>query len=134
MFTLHVGKKEFFSAHAPTDRFGAYFEDDGETGYFYALEFGRKPNEIVDALHIYNVRNVRDSHKPSELQIVWSSDGNKCALLINNHPHAAFDFLARRGYCRTNFPNFAGERDWQHSDHSWSDDAISWLRQAPQSS
>jgi hypothetical protein len=60
---------------------------------------------------------------------VWSEDGAKCALLINDYPHAAFDFAAKRGYCRTNFPNFPNkvERSWSESDHSWSDEAVVWL-------
>src|ERR1051326_4312493 len=116
-FNLHVGKKEFFAQDSPSGRFGAVFEDNGETGYFYAWEFGRKPNEIVDAVQIYNVANVTDAHRPSELEIIWSSDGSKCVLLINNYPHAVFDFVGRRGYCRTNFPNFKDSLDWCRSSH-----------------
>ncbi len=84
---------------------------------------------ILDAVHIYNVKNIVDRDKPSILCIVWSEDGNKCALLINDYPHAAFDFVAKRGYCRTNFPNFShpGKDGWLRSDHSWSDDAVAWL-------
>ena len=33
------------------------------------------------------------------LSIVWSPDGHKCALLLDGHPQAAFDFIAQRGYC-----------------------------------
>jgi len=48
--------------------------DDGDTGYFYAME--RKDGEfhIVEALQIYVVTNVTDRQKPSELAIVWCSD------------------------------------------------------------
>lgn len=126
-FVLHVGKEEFFAADDPTGRFGVFFEDDGKTGYFYAWEFGRTPNPIVDALHIYNVSRVVNAERPSELSIVWSSDGSKCALLINGYPHAALDFVAKRGYCRTNFPNFADAGGWRTSDHTWSDAAVVWL-------
>ncbi len=61
--------------------------------------------------------------------ILWSGDGIKCALLINAYPHAAFDFEAKRGYCRTNFPNFpkTSAGCWDSSDHHWSDEAIAWL-------
>jgi hypothetical protein len=126
---LHVGRKEMFHADSPAGRFSAFFEDDGETGYFYAFDQQRGPeNPIVDAVHIYDVANVTDAHRPSKLSIVWSADGDKCALLINNFPHAAFDFTARRGYCRTNFPNFRDSEIWIRSDHSWSEKAIEWLR------
>jgi hypothetical protein len=84
---------------------------------------------ILDAVHIYNVANVADRERPSTVCIVWSEEGTQCALLINAYPHAAFDFSAKRGYCRTNFPNFhhQAERGWSPSDHSWSDDAVAWL-------
>jgi hypothetical protein len=126
MFTLHVGRKELFTADDPRGRFAAIFEDHGEMGYFYAWELGAKQT-IVDAVRIYNVTNVKDAPRPPELEIIWSSDGSKCALLINHHPHAVFDFVARRGYCRPNFPNFEDSHDWRRSDHRWSDDAAAWL-------
>jgi hypothetical protein len=80
-------------------------------------------------MHIYNVANVVDRDKPSQVEVVWSDDGSKCALLINGYPHAAFDFSARHGYCRTNFPNLRNPEDgsWVQADHSWSDEAVSWL-------
>jgi hypothetical protein len=40
----------------------------------------------------------------SEVEILWSADRLKSALLINHLAYAVFDFFARRGYCRTNFP------------------------------
>ncbi|MGP0017489.1 MAG: DUF2251 domain-containing protein [Candidatus Sulfotelmatobacter sp.] len=60
------------------------FEDEGETDYFYALDLLRTPDKILDAVHIYNVANVVDRDRPSQVDIVWSEDGSKCALLINN--------------------------------------------------
>ena len=84
---------------------------------------------ILDAVQIYNVENVVDRDRPSQVGIVWSSDGARCALLINNYPHAVFDFCAKRGYCRTNFPNFEnpGDGSWIKADHSWSDEAVAWV-------
>jgi hypothetical protein len=120
---------------SPTQENSAFFEDDGDTGYFYAIDLGRVDparcdNLILDAVHIYNVANVTDRDRTSSLSIVWSEDGMKCALLINDYPHAAFDFAAERGYCRTNFPNFPTTSPgcWASSDHSWSDEAIRWLK------
>ena len=127
---LRVGTPTFIPVDSPDGRHSVFFEDEGETAYFYALDLLRAPDKILDAVHIYNVANVRDRDKPSQVDIVWSEDGSKCALLINNYPHAAFDFSARRGYCRTNFPNFENPTDgsWKTADHSWSDEAILWLR------
>jgi hypothetical protein len=128
--TLVVGAPTIIPQDPPDGRHSAFFEDDGETGYFYALDLLRTPDRILDALHIYYVKNVVDRDRPSRVDIVWSEDGLKCALLINDHPHAAFDFSARRGYCRTNFPNSKNPADgsWMTADHSWSDEVLSWFR------
>jgi len=53
------------------------------------------------------------------VQLVWSQDGLKAALLVNRYPHAVFDFAARRGYCRTGFPPPVS--DWSGHDHAWDD-------------
>ena len=116
-----------FQGSSPIGRFDAFFEDDGETGYFYARDLERKTDPIVDAVHIYNVANVTEADRPSDLSIVWSTDGTKCALLINDYPYAAFDFSARLGYCRTNFPNFPDSDVWFRANLGWSDDAVAWL-------
>jgi hypothetical protein len=132
---LLVGTPTIIPVDSPDGRHSAFFEDEGETGYFYALDLSRSPDKILDAVHIYNVANVVDRDRPSQVDIVWSEDGSKCALLINNYAHAAFDFSARRGFCRTNFPKFENPTDgsWVTADHSWSDEAISWLRQSEHS-
>lgn len=126
--TFRPGDGVNFGSDSQMHPHSAFFEDDGATGYFYALDLDRSENMILDAVHIYDVANVSDRDRPSTLSIAWSDDGVKCALLINGYPHAAFDFAAQRGYCRTNFPNFPTSPDcWPSSDHSWSDEAISWL-------
>lgn len=123
---LIVGKPIVVEGHAPNTRFTAVFEDDGETGYFYALDTDDKDNPIQDAVHIYNAENVADAHVASKVQIVWSQDGTKTALLINDYPHAVFDFTARRGYCRTNFPPPGAK--WPQDTHAWDDAAIRLLK------
>jgi len=123
--TFRVGIEAFLAADSPDARYSAVFE----TGYFYAVDLERD-QLILDATHIYNVKDVIDRDRQSIASIVWSKDGLRCALLINDYPHAAFDFTLKRGYCRTNFPNFPDQTalGWSESDHSWSDDAVTWLR------
>ena len=123
------GDKSFTAEDSPNGQHNAFFEDDAVTGYFYAVDLGRPEQTILDAVHIYNVTNVTDRNRPSALSIVWSGDSLKCALLINGYPHAVFDFSAKRGFCRTNYPNFPMEDTdrWLSSDHSWSDEAASWI-------
>ena len=122
---IRVGQAVVIEGESPSQPFVAVFEDDGETGYFYALDSTRgAETQIVDAVHIYDVEGVTDRHMfPSTIQIVWSRDGHSAALLINDYPHAIFDFTARRGYCRTGFPPSANG-EWSSQGHDWDDAAL----------
>ena len=99
------GEESFYAVDSPTSSFSAVFEDDGETGYFYAYDRAAPDDaRILDACHICNVANVVDRDRPSAAEVIWTEDGMKAALLINDYAHAVIDFEARRAYCRTNFP------------------------------
>ena len=124
--TMTAGVPLVVDGPAPGSAYGVVFEDDGSTGYFYALDPSRGDNPIVDALHIYNVASVSDKHLPSEVVIAWSSDSQKAFLFINRCPNAVFDFEARRGYCRSGFPPPDG--DWTVHSHDWSDTAMELLK------
>ena len=87
---LIVGEAQVIESLAPEGSFAAVFEDDGKTGYFYALDESVDGNPIRDALHIYNTEDVSDGHIPSDVKIGWSEDSRKCVLLINNYPHGVF--------------------------------------------
>jgi hypothetical protein len=117
-----IGTQTTIDAPSPMAAFSVVFEDDGETGYLYALDPGRGENMICDALHIYNVHNVTDSDRPSLLQVAWSADGMKAVLLINQYAHGVFDFTARRGYCRTGFP--PPDQGWTQHGHDWDDSVM----------
>ena len=104
--SFQPGDKTFLAEDAPAGQYSAVFEDDGETGYFYAVDLARSDKTILDAVHVYNVASVVDRERPSALSIVWSDDGPKWALLINSHPHAAFDFAAKRAIAAPTFPIF----------------------------
>lgn len=123
--TLIVGTPIVIEGPSSSTSLAVVFEDDGQTGYFYALDMTDSMNPIQDAMHIYNVKNVADWQKPSVVHIVWSQDGLKAELLINRYPHAVFDFQAKRGYCRTGFPSGAGQ--WNPS-HDWDDAAIQLIQ------
>jgi hypothetical protein len=100
-----MGDGAFIESFAPENNFGVVFEDDGETGYFYAIELDTKTKEqrILDALHIYE-RDEEDEKKPAELLIIWAKDWKKCALIINDECHAIFDFEKHGGYNISEFP------------------------------
>jgi hypothetical protein len=124
---VRVGENATVIAESASEPLASVFEDDGATGYFYALDL-RREKKIVDAVHIYNVESVVDRHRESAVEIIWSVDGRKSILLINRYPHAAFDFSTRRGYCRTGFPNFPQDSsDWQRYGHEWDDNVVNFF-------
>jgi hypothetical protein len=119
-----VGKSTVISAAVPKGTYTAVFEDDGETGYFYALDASVKDQAIRDALHVYDVESVTDKTTLATVRIGWSLDNAKAVLLINDYPHAVFDFQARRGYCRTGFPPPAPDNQWSAEGHEWDEACI----------
>ena len=124
--TLNVGTAAAYQSNSPKTPFAVVFEDDGDAAYLYALDTTRSEQPILDAMHIYNVGSVTDRDQPSTLQVAWSDDGLKAVCVINRYPHAVFDFEARRGYCRTNFP--APDAAWTKHSHEWDDAAINLFR------
>lgn len=123
---INIGKETTIFGDSHKGRFAAVFEDNGETGYFYALDAEKTDNQICDAMQIYNVKNVVDKDVQSKVEIIWSEDGLKSVLLINDYPHAVFDFSEKRGYCRTNFP--MSNKNWTEFEHDWTDEALELFR------
>lgn len=82
---------------------GAVFEDDGTTGYLYAVERGDEL-ELLDALHVYDVADVADPEQPVTVQLFWNEPETAVVLLLNGASHALFDFQRRMGFCRTAYP------------------------------
>lgn len=112
--STHLPGSEFvLETDSKDEKRGVVFEDEGETGYFYARDYSQK-ELFVDALHIYTVELVRDKDLTSEFVIIWSADETKAALLINQHPHAVFDFTSKIGYSRDNFPEPDPTTGWEH--------------------
>ena len=101
--TFTIGQDTFIDSTAENGN-AVVFEDNEETGYFYAVDRNHNLN-ILDALHIYNVADVIDKHKPSTIRILWTVDFMKAVLSINNYYQAIFDFKEKAGYCRNGFPN-----------------------------
>lgn len=106
--TFQIGQDAYFTSIAPVSSFVVSFEDDTETGYFYAVAVGEQIR-ILDALHIYNVVDVVHRDKPCKIQIMWTEDGQIASLLINGYCQAVFDFSTGEGFCRNNFPENRGE-------------------------
>lgn len=120
-----VGTPRAVQGTSPCGTRQAVFEDDGATGYFYAVDvgpkrlIGKRKLLIRDAMHIYNVNEISDAHIPSTINIAWSATNEHAMLLINRFPHAVFDFTAKHGWCRTNFPPADERHGW--SRRAWDD-------------
>lgn len=93
------------------------FEDDGETGYFYAMDL-HQPQPVVDSLFVYRLSDIQQSslHEPRQLQICWSEDGYLAVLLLNGYPHAVFDFRNFIGYNHSQFPYPDLSSMWQRKE------------------
>lgn len=113
--TIKVGQEAVIESDANDGSRGVVFEDDGNTGYFYARDYSVEDQLFVDALHIYSLKEVADADIPSEVHILWSADLMKVVLIINKHPHAVFDFKERCGYSRDQFPDPDPSTGWTHA-------------------
>jgi len=120
--------RAFLSSDSHAVPWTAVFEDEGAAGYFYACDRSHEKLEdsILDAMLVYNVASLSDAGKERIVSIDWSRDGMKAVLYLDGVPQAMADFGARRGYCRSDFPNFLSEQGdrWNRSSHAWSDAAF----------
>jgi hypothetical protein len=101
-----AGEETFIESKSSENNYAVIFEDDAETGYFYAIELAKDSSEqkILDALHVYEVSHIPLKKRSGIVKMIWSTDWLKCALLINNYCHAIFDFHSHSGYNRNEFP------------------------------
>ena len=127
--------RAFLSSNSTAVPWTVVFEDEGVAGYFYACDRSQEVHEhsILDAMLIYNVAALAKSdaeHQRPEPQriasVEWSRDGLQAVLYLDGTAQALFDFQARCGYCRMDFPNFREERGdtWRKTTHAWSEAAL----------
>lgn len=119
------GEGAWIGSKSSQGEFAVVFEDDGETGYFYASNTLDVDVEIYDALHVYDLNDFPDSKL--ELKIGWSPSGFQAVLMVNQEPTAVFDFIEKRGWCLNNFPP-PNESGWSVDGHEWSEDALRFFR------
>lgn len=100
------GADLFLESLSPENAYGVVFEDDGDTAYFYAVEQEGEGSgvRVLDALHIDDRGEDARITESVRLQIVWSRDWLKAALVIGGRCHALFDFDAHGGYNINEFP------------------------------
>jgi len=127
-----VPGRAFLTSDSPQAPWSVVFEDEGSAGYFYACDRSQTTLEgsildgILDAMLIYNVSAFQNLENERLAAIEWSRDGMQAVLYLDGTAQALFDFQAREGYCRTNFPNFLSETGdtWRKSSHAWSDEVF----------
>jgi hypothetical protein len=124
--------RAFLSSDSPAVPWTVVFEDEGVAGYFYACDRSQQVHDhsILDAMLIYNVEALAASdaklERPTAERIAtveWSRNGMQAVLYLDGAAQGLFDFGARCGYCRMNFPNFLGDQGdtWRRESHAWSD-------------
>jgi hypothetical protein len=127
--------RAFLSSDSSTVPWTVVFEDEGVAGYFYACDRSQEKHDesILDAMLIYNVAALAASdaqlERPTAERIAtveWSRDGLQAVLYLDGAAQGLYDFGARCGYCRMNFPNFLEDSGdiWRRNDHAWSDAAL----------
>ena len=127
--------RAFLSSDSTAVPWTVVFEDEGIAAYFYACDRSQQTHDesILDAMLIYNVGALAASDQELErptaeriAAVEWSRDGLQAVLYLDGTPQALFDFAARRGYCRMDFPNFLSDRSdlWNRSTHAWSERAL----------
>lgn len=121
--TLVVGSPEVLEGPSPTSPFQIVFEDDGDTGYLYAVRLNDDGSiKILDAVHLYTVSTVANAEQPVEVKLVWNDAGRLGAVLIEDHCHAVFDFDEGRGHSIDEFPDPPDDGDWTR--HGVSDELL----------
>ena len=118
-----IGAKFVLQLDAPSRLVTVVFEDDGDTGYFYALAPSAAGElELLDALHVYN---AEESLRGTDirLELAWSADSQLAGLRVNATLWALFDFAAQVGWSRNNFPPPAGKWRMGEARPDW-DDAL----------
>jgi hypothetical protein len=120
--------RAFLSVNSTAVPWTVVFEDEGVAGYFYACDRSQTTQEesILDAMLIYNVATIQTPEAERIASVEWSRDGLQAVLYLDGTAQALFDFEARVGYCRMDFPNFLAQQGdaWQKETHAWSDAAL----------
>ncbi|MES1160039.1 MAG: DUF2251 domain-containing protein [Bacteroidota bacterium] len=136
------GQDNFIESFSPENNYGVVFEDDGETGYFYAVEKDKDGSglRVLDALHIYEAEEFLATKEAisgaasgappkggkavmtSRLLIIWARDWMKCALVIDGQCQAIYNFETQGGYNLNEFP--PPNDIWTKGDRKLTDELV----------
>jgi len=100
-----IGNDCFIDVVSPHYPNAVVFEDDGETGFFYILDRSKSENQIIDAIHIYDVLRLRkEGTEEAVVKIAWSDDGMRACLYLDDWLQAEYDYTLGKGRSRSGFP------------------------------
>lgn len=118
--------RAFLSSNSPAVPWTVVFEDEGPAGYLYACDRSQQTQEdsILDAMLIYNTGSLQEQEGERLAAVEWSRDGQQAVLYLDGTAQALFDFAARAGFCRMDFPNYLADDGWRRTTHAWSDAAL----------
>ena len=81
------------SAVDPSGRYGAAFERDEETAFFYLLDLARaETNQIIEA---FNAHIVTAMPADVQIELQWNADGEVVGLRIDGDLIAVFDLRSK---------------------------------------
>ena len=103
--------------------FGVIFQDDGDTGYFFATDESQV--DILDTLIVYRAGDDDRLNEGEAAYVVYSADAQRAGLYYHGEFQAVFDFRQKTGCCRRGEPDPVG--DWCTSGHAWDPEMVKEL-------
>lgn len=124
-FEFQVGQPLTYESHQA--RYGVVFEDDGDTGYVYAVEttprkLRSSKLQILDAFHVYNAADVQDTGRPAVGLFEWSADKVAVAFIVAGRTHVMIDFGAALAMSAGAFPPPTADSPFQTK--LWNEEAF----------
>ncbi|MDA1353132.1 MAG: DUF2251 domain-containing protein [bacterium] len=107
-------------SQSPVSPYAGVFESDDDGAVFCAVSLSSEQEpDVDDVIEIFTKNELDAINENSDIRIMWSKDGDKCALLINDNFYAMFDFLKKEGHTRntTSTP----ESGWTRVAFKWTD-------------
>lgn len=113
--TIIPGVPVVVSWDCPASSFGVMFEDDGQTGYVYAVQNAGEGSGILDALMVYQMRPGDQPSSPRFLTLRWAYP--VVAVYLDSALAAAYDFHGRRRFGVLRFP--PPGQGWMDTEPEW---------------
>jgi len=88
--------KVFVGATSGPEGFAGFFDEDGHGGYLYISD--QKADRIIKNLRIYESSDAL-SVQESDVEVLWSTDGTKCGVVIWGKMRGIMDIANGREIC-----------------------------------